>query len=1215
MKAAARLLPTLSQSLRPTFSRPIAIAGPSKLPRPRFATTLLPSVGLEEERVELPSNVTFEGFDEEAQGQVGRGLQLSATRLHHTPTSRSDPIILPISSLASPTPTLAAPSNLAISLPSDVFAQPLRRDILHRCVVWYLSILRQGSQSTKTRSTVAYSGRKLRQQKGTGKARVGDASSGIRRGGAPIFALHPRDHALLLPRKIRNLGLKIALSSKLSAGCLRVVQDLNEGQWSGTAAARRALCDELTAVEGTEELQVLNRFGNVNDLSVLFLYSPDKAEKDVEEFMRVVRNLPGVEVMATDEVGVWEVLKYKWVVLEGDGVDALAGEAGLEEGLVGEEGSGAESQVIGEDAGVFDTETEMDRIRTLENQVSSIQNTLSDLVTTLRAGMASSFPNGGGGAPITSTDYRTAAMNQIAPQHALQTSAHISPYAIPTPTPFADPMRRQPSLNLYNPYEGSSSNLGYSSSRDMFEAPKRPPPPPSYPWGAASSLAVPPRATQHMSLPPSRAGSEGPEDILAPDEIINPLGAMSNMAGLVEAAVERAREEQAAKVSGKRPESNNLRDDSRGPAKKARFSGGKSDPSMPMVVETLQAKSRGQHKKIITHVHAFPDAIHEGYVSEEEARDLFSIFYTGSSNFISCYDRNVDTWESLKIRSPFSISAMIMVGARVRDGGGPMSEVQRLCKEHVQRIGEEAAFEAMSPSDTTISGRHALSGRDTDRSHPSNDRRVCLLRERMAARRAGHAVRMAIDMGINTAFDRLLKSGMGKGKTPDELEEERPLVVHSRVWFCLYLMEHQMAYGMGRPAILREDNAIQNCRRLLEHPFSITSDARLVSTVELMALRGELSVIQWNERKLMDLIEAPLHIELTASPDVPLSKTTMAILKEANVSFDNWEKYWDRVLCEVLRVVYGGELTRPAAERFGKGRGDFYRESIEVQRQYAELFVNSQLLRGIRERTDVINMPSEKRDLAIRAMRNAQHCLDICLRGENYRNGLRYAVHYTHVCAAFAASFLIRIARLFPNELNLKKTAKDVEELASVLASVPAGRYARSLRLILRRARRAKVIPAASVFSSPKKDSAPLPVLKTEPSRPFSPSQMVNPSYLSAGAGAASHSPASLLYNATQIINDSPQSNELLEFDFLFAQETLERAGLSLEEGDQLPLFLDGQSLGASLGQTGTTNFVGMENYFLPIEIDDKLASSSSLSGQNPAPGSNEFGAGGDVWW
>lgn len=145
-----------------------------------------------------------------------------------------------------------------------------------------------------------------------------------------------------------------------------------------------------------------------------------------------------------------------------------------------------------------------------------------------------------------------------------------------------------------------------------------------------------------------------------------------------------------------------------------------------------------------------------------------------------------------------------------------------------------------------------------------------------------------------------------------------------------------------------------------------------------------------------------------------------------------------------------------AAERYIKGKGDFFRESreclpdvqltaVQIQRQYAELFVNSQLLRGIRDPSDVVSMPEEKRALAIDAMRNAQRCIDICLRSASYRNGLRYAVHYTRrwceeatltidVCAAFAASFLVRIARLFPNELNLKKTARDVEELANVLS-------------------------------------------------------------------------------------------------------------------------------------------------------------------------------------
>lgn len=368
----------------------------------------------------------------------------------------------------------------------------------------------------------------------------------------------------------------------------------------------------------------------------------------------------------------------------------------------------------------------------------------------------------------------------------------------------------------------------------------------------------------------------------------------------------------------------------------------------------------------------------------------------------------------------------------------------------------------------------------------------------------------------------------------------------------LYLMEHQMAYGMGRPAILREDETIANCRRLLEHPLSITSDARLVSTVELTALR------------------APLHIELTASPDTPINASTLQRLKQANADFDSWERYWDHVL----------------AERFGKGKADFYRESLVVQRQYAELFVNSQLLRGIVNPADVANMPEEKRVLALRAMRNAQACLEICLHGENYRNGLRYAVHYTHVCAAFAATFLIRIARLFPAELDLRKTARDVEELARTLSEIPAGRYARSLRLILRRARKQKVIPAKSARASPKQTPAPLPE---------------STGGASTSAGETPQVP-NVLIGASQMLDESPSSSsehrEITEFDLLFAQENLQRSGLSLNEGEALPLFLDGHSLGSTFQDGDMAPFVGLEQFFLPVDIDSRLSGMSEGGAQ-----------------
>ena len=106
-----------------------------------------------------------------------------------------------------------------------------------------------------------------------------------------------------------------------------------------------------------------------------------------------------------------------------------------------------------------------------------------------------------------------------------------------------------------------------------------------------------------------------------------------------------------------------------------------------------------------------------------------------------------------------------------------------------------------------------------------------------------------------------------------------------------------MAYGMGRPAILREDESIHNCRLLLDHPMSITSDARLVSTVELMALRGEHGF----QRPRLTL-SAPLHVELTATPDLPLAENTLRRLKQANSDFDAWERYWDRILCEYITL-------------------------------------------------------------------------------------------------------------------------------------------------------------------------------------------------------------------------------------------------------------------------------------------------------------------------
>lgn len=276
----------------------------------------------------------------------------------------SDVTFLPLSSLSSDNPTLPSEDGLAVPLPPVVFQQPMRRDILHRCVVYYLSLLRQGSGSTKTRAEVAKSGRKLYRQKGTGKARVGDAGSGTRRGGGTIHGPHPRDFAQSLPRKVQQLGLHVALSSKLNSGLLRVVQDFRDTNWINTRDARIALSDRSAAslklgdsadkgmLEEEEEADAsavapppapapsaltpssLTKFGPSSDLSILFVYGPDisrdpRAITELDERMyRKVRNIPGIDVLDVEDLAAYEVLRRKWTVLDASAIEFLAERAG-----------------------------------------------------------------------------------------------------------------------------------------------------------------------------------------------------------------------------------------------------------------------------------------------------------------------------------------------------------------------------------------------------------------------------------------------------------------------------------------------------------------------------------------------------------------------------------------------------------------------------------------------------------------------------------------------------------------------------------------------------------------------------------------------------------------------------------------------------------------------------------------------------------------------
>jgi len=112
-----------------------------------------------------------------------------------------------------------------VDLPGSLFEQPVHRHAVYEAVRNFLANRRQGTHDTKTRAEVSYSSGKLYRQKGTGRARAGSARSPIRIGGGTVFGPHPRDYSYTLPRKIKRLALKSALSDRAAHARVSVIED------------------------------------------------------------------------------------------------------------------------------------------------------------------------------------------------------------------------------------------------------------------------------------------------------------------------------------------------------------------------------------------------------------------------------------------------------------------------------------------------------------------------------------------------------------------------------------------------------------------------------------------------------------------------------------------------------------------------------------------------------------------------------------------------------------------------------------------------------------------------------------------------------------------------------------------------------------------------------------------------------------------------------
>jgi large subunit ribosomal protein L4 len=187
-----------------------------------------------------------------------------------------------------------------VDLPDAIFNVPVKSHVLHDVVTMQLANRRSAHPAVKHRGDVAGSTRKLYKQKGTGRARRGDIKSPLMRGGGVIFGPDGRNYAYRLPKKVRRLALRMALSSKLQEKALVVIDQF-----------------DLAEIKAKTVVGALNAL----KLKSALIVTPETDDR----LERSSRNVPAVKVLRCEGLNVYDVLKYDTLVLLQPAIQAIAG--------------------------------------------------------------------------------------------------------------------------------------------------------------------------------------------------------------------------------------------------------------------------------------------------------------------------------------------------------------------------------------------------------------------------------------------------------------------------------------------------------------------------------------------------------------------------------------------------------------------------------------------------------------------------------------------------------------------------------------------------------------------------------------------------------------------------------------------------------------------------------------------------------------------------
>jgi large subunit ribosomal protein L4 len=185
-------------------------------------------------------------------------------------------------------------------LNNAIFNINVKSSVMHEVVKMQLANRRSGSAAVKHRSDVRGSGRKLFRQKGTGRARRGNIKSPLLRGGGVVFGPDPKSYSYKIPKKVKRIALKMALSTKFQENNLVVIDQF-----------------ELEQIKTKEFLKVVNALNIKNALIIT-----DKKNKNLELSSR---NIPNIKVLCSKGLNVYDILKYKKLILLKSSIEDIEG--------------------------------------------------------------------------------------------------------------------------------------------------------------------------------------------------------------------------------------------------------------------------------------------------------------------------------------------------------------------------------------------------------------------------------------------------------------------------------------------------------------------------------------------------------------------------------------------------------------------------------------------------------------------------------------------------------------------------------------------------------------------------------------------------------------------------------------------------------------------------------------------------------------------------